>query len=389
MITHHDIIIVGAGLAGLSLAVGIARDPRFRGRSVALFDSRRRYTEDRTWCRFEASPDPFEDCVAQRYGRARVGFDGTPGRELVLAYPYARIDALALYRTASARVVAAGQRLQLDTTIRSVEEETDAVRVITSTGVHAAPLVVDTRPDPVCGSAMSQRFVGRVVEVDEPVFDPGVCDLMHHMRADHRGLNFMYVLPLAPTRALIEDTWFTPPETTLPDPNAAISRFMRVRYGVDAHRVVREERGCLPMGAHPRAPAPSRVVRFGVGAGDIRVATGYAYDAIQRRVVPLLDALDAALLSAAPAVAPAPAFSPFVRWMDEIFMRAARRHPADLANWMWALFDRVPIARMQRFLHDGGSVCDRAAVIATLPPLPFLRALHAVRDPRPAAAWAR
>jgi lycopene beta-cyclase len=210
------------------------------------------------------------------------------------------------------------------------------------------------------------------------------------MRSDVRGLNFMYVLPMSPQRALIEDTWFTPPTTGLPDARAAIASYLRDHFGVTRHRVLREEQGCLPMGAqsHGRA-VPSRVLRLGLAAGDIRVATGYAYDAIQRRVASMLDTLDLALTTGMPVTAPAPAFSTFVRWMDDVFMRAAHRRPDQLATWMAGLFERVPIARLQRFLHDGGSAVDRAAVIAALPPPPFLRALLESAGSQPMSAWAR
>ena len=48
--SHFDFAIVGAGMAGLQLAMGLIEDPFFDQFKFAIFESRQEYTNDRTWC---------------------------------------------------------------------------------------------------------------------------------------------------------------------------------------------------------------------------------------------------------------------------------------------------------------------------------------------------
>jgi len=49
MTNHHDLIIIGGGCAGLSLAARLSRYGGDAPRTLVV-DSRTSYTNDRTWC---------------------------------------------------------------------------------------------------------------------------------------------------------------------------------------------------------------------------------------------------------------------------------------------------------------------------------------------------
>lgn len=377
MTERCDVAIVGAGLAGLSLAVRMAEDPRFQGRRVVLFDARPGYSEDRTWCRFDLEPHPFPECVVQSFHRLRVGLADGTRRVLHSRAAYTRIDALLLYRSARRRIAAAGFELKLGTAALAVGTCGAEGFVRVTNGEWRAHVVVDTRPRTGGCSLLVQRFTGLEVTVDGARFDPSTCDFMSNMRADSRGLNFMYVLPIAADRALVEDTWFARPGVALPDGRAAVDAYLREHLGAASYRILREEGGLLPMGLTGAGGSAGRVVSLGVAAGDLRAATGYAYDAIQRRIPALLDAIDGAIVRGRFTPSSTSAFGAGVAWMDRVFLNAARADPGALAAWMWALYARVPTSRLARFLHSGGSLLDRAFVAAALPTRPFLASVLA------------
>lgn len=372
-----DVAILGGGLAGLSLAIAlIARavtPPR-----IAILEARDHYIDDRVWCRFDGAPTLFPRADVMRYHRARIALPGRT-RTHQLARAYVRVDAGRLYADAAERLTANARcQLVLATPVSAVHSDDDGVTVSSTAGTVRARLVVDTRPSPLAGIDVWQRFTGYRIHVDRPTFDPDEVTLMDFAASDGRGVRFMYLVPFDAHSALVEDTWFTTLDADLPAVRPAVEAYLSTRFGVHRFDVSASERGALPMGQvvradGGRAPSP-RILKLGVAAGDIRAATGYAFDTIQRRALSMADALLAALIDDRAPGPLAPAFGARTRWMDRVFLKAVARDPGAAPAWFAALFERVPIERLTRFLIDGGRAGDALAVMRALPARPFASA---------------
>jgi lycopene beta-cyclase len=70
--------------------------------------------------------------------------------------------------------------------------------------------------------------------------------------------------------------------------------------------------------------------------------------------------------------------------MDALFLQVIRRRPDLAPAHFLAMFRQVATSRLARFMSDQGTLLDDLAVIAALPPGPFLRELF-----RPAAGVGR
>lgn len=372
-IPEREVVIIGGGLAGLSLAVRLAERPD-AGVRARVLEPRQAYADDRVWCRFDVEPHLFPRAEAQRIGRVRVAA-GARSAEIRLPYDYVRLDAAALYADACARIAASAQvRLERGVTVLAVRPEADSVVVETDRGPVRAAFVVDTRPDPALEAPLWQTFQGFRVAVDRPVFDPGCITLMDFAADQTRGVRFIYALAFDRRHALIEDTWFCAADTPTGDAASAIGDWLRDRHGIARFEVTATESGRLPMGAAAMRPTPGRVVRLGLAAGDIRAATGYAYAAIQRRSASLADALIDAVRGGRPTLTADPAFNARTRWMDRVFLRALAQAPREGAGWFLRLFGATEPGALVRFLHDGGRPSDAFRVATALPPTPFARA---------------
>jgi lycopene beta-cyclase len=116
------------------------------------------------------------------------------------------------------------------------------------------------------------------------------------------------------------------------------------------------------------APAPARFARAGLRGGAARPSTGYAYQRIQQmadicasQILRGADHLDLTIDSA------------MTRFMDGIFLRVLQRAPERGPALFAALFSNAPVDRLERFLSGSTHPIDRVSVMASLPPLPFLR----------------
>lgn len=371
----HDVVILGGGLAGLSLAVRLADQPRLR---TLVIEPRTSYGRDRTWCSWRLLPHPFASAVTASWQSWEVMRRDRRGRTVTsvqrsAALPYDMIPSDRLWEAARARLRSAPQvELALGRRALDVAEGPDHVAVATDRGTVTAGLVFDGRPPPPQPAGdLVQRFLGQEVATEAPVFDPGRVTLMDFAVAQLPGIvHFLYVLPTSPTEALVEDTWLAPAGIPLPDHRAAIRAYLGSRFGVAAYRVGFEEEGAIPMSPGLQAASRAgRVIPIGTAGGAVKPSSGYGFLAIQR----MADDLAAALASGR-RPEPFQPRSPLARWMDEVFLVALRRSPEVAPRLFASLFARCPPEPLLRFLNDVGGPADTARVIAALPKLPMLAA---------------
>jgi lycopene beta-cyclase len=173
---------------------------------------------------------------------------------------------------------APGSRLYLGT--RAQELGPEHVTLADGTRL-AARFTVDARgPElpPAGGPGFGfQKFLGLELSVQqranlrEPI-------LMDALLPQEEGFRFMYVLPFAADRVLIEETFFAEqPELDRPRSRAAILRYAHER-GFEVRAVLREEEGVLPMPWNlPPVALGAGPIRAGYRAGFFHPVTGYSF----------------------------------------------------------------------------------------------------------------
>lgn len=383
MRTDADLIVLGAGCAGLALASRLSRYGDRAPRTVIL-DQRKDYSNDRTWCFWGDEATPFARDAGHQWRCLRISAAGNVVDFDCAETPY-RMLGSDIYYEKTLRAIRTNSRmaLHLGQRVPSEPEYVNGIwRLETALGRLSARSVVDTRPEPAAGASSAllwQSFYGHEIETASAVFDPTVADLMDFTAASGRQIEFTYLLPLSATRALVELTVFSPSPLARQDLQAALSRAVMVRTGGADHRIVRSEYGLIPMGlpipAGARNIGPSHV-RAGLAAGAARPATGYAFQRLQRWSD---DCARAVMAHGVPVRQPDDPF--LVRHMDRIFLRVLRDAPELAAGLFVSLFSNVDSPRLIRFLSDQATLRDQLAVISALPSGPFLKRLFAGLGP--------
>jgi lycopene beta-cyclase len=204
--------------------------------------------------------------------------------------------------------------------------------------------------------------------------------IMHFTQGEAGQILFYYLLPLSPTRALLEVTAFSPKPAGPDAFRAELNRFIDRRLEGRRYQLRRKEHGILPMGLPTPVPsADPTYVRAGLMAGGARASSGYAFQRIQRWA-------ESCAQSLADGHGPRPhaADGWILGRMDALFLQVLRRRPELAPTLFLAMFRKVAPARLARFMSDQATLLDNLAVIAALPPGPFLRELF-----RPAPGVAR
>ncbi|MHC6211104.1 lycopene cyclase family protein [Rhodococcus ruber] len=374
------IAVLGAGLSGLSLAAHLATAPARPG-PVVLVDDGARDIREAGWAFWSRRPGLLDAAVSARFARIRVHVGGR-----------SRTLGLGRYRYSVVR----GADL-----VPVVDEITDAVgdigfrtghvtrvhdgarpRVGLSDGTELHPeWVFDGRGpdsgDPRDGTGPDAwlDFRGWRIRADAPLFDPGVPTLFDFRTDQSRAASFVYVLPTDDRRALVEHTCFARPDagpvgTAVHD--EALREYLATVLGADedAYVVEADESARMPLASQPPARRRGNIVRIGAAGGMLKGSSGYAYQRIQRDS----EALARSLARHGHPFDVRPAPSRFARY-DQGLLRAVVERPAVLERAFAGLFDRSSAEPILRFLDEESSWRDEAALFASLPAAPLLRAM--------------
>lgn len=378
MIAPHPLLIVGGGLAGSLAAIVMARTrPDV---PILLLEAGQRFGGNHIWSYFDGDlpPGGAELVAALRpvhWAGHEVRF---PGRERTLAAAYHSI-----------------RSEQLDDLVRTTLREEQyrlgaAVRELTPAGVVleggetiAAGAVIDARgPDaPMPGLDLGwQKFVGIEYRVPGHRLDRPI--VMDATVEQHDGYRFVYSLPLAPDRLLIEDTYYS--DSGAIDEVALERRI--VAYAADHGWVgaeVHRERGVLPIvrDGDPTLfwPARDPVARLGVAGGFFHPTTGYS---LGRAIANALDL--ARQREWAGAALASRSRSRFIKsWREDRYFRFLNRllfgaaRPEERYR-IFKHFYRLDEAVIGRFYAGHLSLADKARILSGRPPVSLGRALRTI-----------
>lgn len=278
-----DYVIVGGGLQGCLLAHAIAHHRREA--RMLIVEKASELCGNHTWS-FHESDVPeearswFDPLVAHRWPGYLVRFPGLSRR---VEIPYATItsDRLreeTLSLSAARGCLTDGPRLEVRTGKACEIDAPTSVIIGDEESIHCRA-VIDCRGlagagDPPRGVGF-QSFIGREYQTERrwPASEPTVMDVRRDQTA---GFEFLYELPFAPHRVLLEYTRFHEDPRCDPERADHLISTRLADAGVDSAVVVRTEQGCLPMPYARGARVNRRVIAGGYAGGWYHAATGYS-----------------------------------------------------------------------------------------------------------------
>ena len=371
----YDLIIIGGGCAGLSLASNLAKLPGAVPK-VLVLEQRLQYGNDRTWCFWDTANAACKSLVTHAWPTFRIKDKQQAHAYDALKHPYLMLASDVFYNQALADIDRCSntQLLLGEEIIGSAVKVNQAWLVKTASGEYSAKWLVDTRPHPdmvESDSVLWQSFFGQEIELHEAHFDADQCVLMDFDDGFANGLAFVYFLPTSAKQALIEYTVFSEhrynKEALQPMLMQAVAQYTDQM----AHRVVREESGVLPMGnKRIRAHQDPSYVFSGLHAGGARPSSGYAFQRIQ-----------AWAQACAVSLVGQNRLLPFAkdkwlqRHMDDLFLYVIKSQPKMASSLFKALFKHCPHPALVKFMSDQASLYDAFCVMKSLPTFLFIQSV--------------
>ncbi|MBK8967661.1 MAG: lycopene cyclase family protein [Saprospiraceae bacterium] len=406
MLLEHqkfDIILAGAGLSGLSLAVEMARRPGFRQKKILLLDRDRKQKNDRTWCFWATEADHLPPVVFRSWEHCRFYAPGFEKNMRIAPFRYHMVRGIDFYNWVFDQLDRHPNITRINTNISAIDAHQGVV--FSEAGAFSAQLIFNSafthtpimpRPSEVYPQVpfsddrlveknksrleveygplvrLLQHFKGWVVKAPPGTFDAGAMTFMDFRIPQHGETRFVYVLPLSDAEALVEFTVFSPALLALEIYDDVLRNYLSEFLGLKSYSVQDEEFGVIPM---TNFPFPSgqdgRVINIGTAGGFVKASSGYAFKRTLQKIERFVDSWehtgqpDPELL-----------VSPWsFRAFDSIFLQVLQSQNELGAEIFTSLFKKLPPALVLRFLDEQSTFAENLRLVSAPPPGPFLRAL--------------
>lgn len=379
----YDLILVGAGLANGLIARHLRRArPDVR---VLVLESGEQPGGNHTWSFHESDLTPAQlasvaPLVTYRWPGYSVRFPDASRR---LSGGYASITSAQFAEVLRREL---GDALRTNATVTRVTPR--EVDLASGRRLRAAA-VIDGRGPAGPASASPrvalgyQRFLGQELVFAQP---HGLTEpiLMDACVAQLDAYRFVYVLPMGPRTALVEDTYYADDAAVRPEALRARIADYCASQGWHVQRIVREEQGVLPIVLSGDAQGfwddAQGVPRAGLAANLFHPTTGYSLP----EAVRLAEHLAALPSWSADAVFAAIRAHALQRWSAQGFFRGLNRmlFLAASPEQRWRVmtrFYRLPQPLIQRFYAGQPTALDKLRILIGKPPVPVGAALRALR----------
>jgi lycopene beta-cyclase len=378
--THQefDIAIIGAGAAGLHLALAFSEHTFFADKKILLLDKDRKESNDRTWCFWEKGSGRWDSILTQSWSRGDF-FGPCHHRQLELhPYRYNMLRAADFYAFAKNRLSKHPNFTWQQDAVQEVVQGSP-LKILGSQHRYAARWVFDSRvPDAFphlpkgekSYTHLLQHFKGWYVRTDTDRFDPGRFTMMDYRVLKAGATSFTYVLPLSRREALVEFTLFSGGLLAEGEYDQMLRQYFDKILKIKDFEISEVEWGVIPMSDFDFGQYSSgNHIRIGTGGGWVKPSSGYAFKNCER------NARRIAVNLASGRPANKGLFSRRFQFYDSIFLGVLGHENALGPRLFETMYTRNDVQKIFAFLDEETSLPDDLSIISSFPKLPFLRAL--------------
>lgn len=371
----YDYIIIGAGAAGLHLAMAFIEDPAFHKNRILILEKDQKDSNDRTWSYWEQGAGRWDHLAYHIWKRGRFADQSTDIHLDMGGYQYKSIRSAAFYAHAKERIDKASNIDWIKAEV-SGTRETKPVTVETANGVFRGMHVFDSRVGEAAlkkdgkFTHVIQHFKGWIIQADRDAFDPGEFVMMDFRLKWQDTTSFMYVLPTSRRNALLEFTFFSPGLVDDSVYEAQNRLYIDEYLGLESYKILEVEKGLIPMTDYPfqRDHRPG-ITKIGTAGGWVKPSTGYSFknaEVFSRRMLKnLKDGLH-------PAKGVATGRH---RRYDILFLDLLNRRNEIGPDLFSAMYRNLPAHLIFKFLDEKTTLPEEIRIVSAFRPWPFLGAL--------------
>ena len=278
------------------------QQPFFNDKEILVIDQAPKNKNDRTWCFWEQQPGVFEEIVHHRWNQIDFFSDHFFARFDLQPYQYKMIRSIDLYNYVLQKANQKPNIHFIYGDIQSVTNQDNQAIVTVVDKQFTADCIFnsilfnqggDNSPLKNGGGYyhLLQHFKGWLIETPSSFFDERIATFMDFRVSQQLGTTFMYMLPVAPNKALIEYTLFTQNLLEQREYDAALKQYITEYLKLENYTITEEEFGVIPMTDYPFSKGEGKIVNIGTAGGQTKASSGFTFRFIQKHSDAIINAL--------------------------------------------------------------------------------------------------
>jgi lycopene beta-cyclase len=374
-----DIVIAGAGLAGLSLLYRAMKAGIWNSLSIVVVDENLERPAQKNWSFWKKTPGAFDDLICRQW-HSLLFFKST-GREMKLdvgGYTYNTIRSTDF------------QRHCLEF-LRGFENISFVPEKVISISQNGGRCILTAEKSIYTGSYLFnsvyflpvlkpgtqyflQHFKGLMIKSAQLKLITDQAYLMDFRTTQEHGASFFYTLPFAPDQAFVEYTIFSKKVLPISNYDEKLVTYLKEVLCITEYEILDQEYGVIPMTDHQFQRFDGNVINIGSAGGDTRAATGYTFSNVQITVGHIIENWKSNR-------------TPF--FSKKAIGKKHEIYDATLLNVLDGgvykghqifedLFSGTKAKTVFSFLDARSSLLQEISLISSLRPLPFLKAMISV-----------
>ena len=280
---YFDFIFLGAGCASLSLITRMIDSGKFSDKKILLIDKEKKVKNDRTWCFWEIEESYFENLIYKKWNDLVFKSDSTTIDLDISPYEYKMIRGIDFYKFVFEKISKQSNITLKYDTINVIEGHGSVdIKMGTESINIGNAIIFNSIYNPTENKNhfnLLQHFTGWIIETPLNYFDKAI--LMDFSISQKQGTSFIYLLPISPTKALIEFTLFTKNILEKSDYEKALKEYIG-SIGITEYKILETEFGIIPMTNSKFKFYNNGMYHIGTAGGQTKASTGYTFKFIQQ-----------------------------------------------------------------------------------------------------------
>lgn len=370
---NYDYIIVGAGAAGLNLALAMNDDAFFEDKSILILDKEEKNKNDRTWSFWETGSGKWDALVSKTWNKGKVRANGETINLNLRKYQYKTLRSSSFYSYAKTSLKEPRFIWKTEQVQKIVQSEDGAI-VSSKNDNYKAKYVFDSRiPDSYSLEDanylnIAQHFKGWIIETESPAFDDSEFTMMDYDLKDGESTSFTYILPFSKTKALVEFTYFSPDLVSESTYDQYLKKYIKEQLKIEEYTISETEKGIIPMTNFPFEDFNQQyVIKIGTAGGWVKASSGYSFKNCERKSQNLIKFLKSNrefYKDSTPKK---------YKHYDKIFLEVLSKENHFGEELFYRMYKNNSIQTIFRFLDENSSFQEDLKIIVNLSSSPFIK----------------
>lgn len=348
--------------------------PFFHSKQILVIDQAQKNVNDRTWCFWEQQPGMFEEIVYHKWKQIDFYSNYFSAWFDILPYEYKMIRGIDFYNHILEKAEQHNNIHFLYGKIQTLENEDDKGAVMIDDKKLYANLIFNSVLfQPVSPPAkrkylLLQHFKGWMIETDSEIFDDRIATFMDFRIEQKHGTAFVYMLPVAKNKALVEYTLITENLLQQNEYDEGLKMYIEKFLKIKNYSIIEEEFGIIPMTNQLFSKGEERIVNIGTAGGQTKASSGFTFSFIQKHC----DQIISAMLNNKDPHIISHVFNKRFNLYDSILLNILCHKKMNAAKIFTDLFKKNPPQRVLRFLNNETHFAEELKIMSSVPAKVFL-----------------